>query len=381
MAVATAVATETYRKSPSAARIPVLDGIRGVASLLVVIYHYIAHIGEFPYGSPMYYVQRVLSAGWTGVDLFFVLSGFLITGILIDVRESASYYRTFYVRRICRLFPLYYTVLLAYFALITVFDSQSGLFANRLPWWPYLFYWQNFSMAAAQHLGALWLSGTWSLAIEEQFYLALPALVHRVRNLRHLAAIGAGLVITAPLLRLAISLALSNLEWDDINYVLLPTRWDALGVGMLLAILFRTPGARKQLAKWCLPVAAATALSCAAIFALRMEHAFFLSYTSFAIFYGSLLVFALTRAESLTARLLGTRPMRQLGNMSYSTYLIHPILLHGAFYLVGRQSPVLRTWPDLGVVLLALSATLTLSALSFRYIERPILAIGHRRKY
>ena len=381
MAATALVTTETRKESPSTVRIPVLDGIRGLASLLVVVYHYFAHIGEFPYGTHLYYVQRVLIAGWTGVDLFFVLSGFLITGILIDVRESASYYSTFYIRRICRLFPLYYTVLLAYFALVAVFDPRSSLFANQLPWWPYLFYWQNFSMAAAQHLGALWLSGTWSLAIEEQFYLLLPALVRYVKSLRHLAAIGIGLVVTAPLVRLTISMALPGLDWDYINYVLLPTRWDALGVGMLLAILFRTPGARKQLARWCLPAAVFAALPSAVIFALKKEHTFFLSYTLFAVLYGSLLVFALTRPGGLVPRLLASRSMRHLGNMSYSTYLIHPILLHCAFYLAGRQVPVLATWTDLGIVLIAFAATLTVSALSFRYLERPILAIGHRRKY
>ena len=92
-------------------RIPELDGIRGLAMVLVLVWHYLVVQVQVPPGSPAAYALKLFSLTWAGVDLFFVLSGFFISGILMDNRNGECYYRTFYMRRFCRIFPLYYLLL------------------------------------------------------------------------------------------------------------------------------------------------------------------------------------------------------------------------------------------------------------------------------
>ena len=119
---------------------------------------------------------------WSGVDLFFVLSGFLITGILRDQRSSSRYWRTFYLRRACRVLPLY-AILLGGFALAIAFGASNvpglwWLFYTPMPLWSYATFTQNFFMAVAGGTGANWMGVSWSLAVEEQFYLVLPLVVY-----------------------------------------------------------------------------------------------------------------------------------------------------------------------------------------------------------
>src|ERR1035437_4173059 len=99
-------------------RVPELDGLRGMAVLMVVVFHYIQQEGPTPAGTAAHLLQRFTILGWSGVDLFFVLSGFLIGGILMDARASASYYPTFYARRFFRIIPIYYLWITAYIVLI-----------------------------------------------------------------------------------------------------------------------------------------------------------------------------------------------------------------------------------------------------------------------
>jgi peptidoglycan/LPS O-acetylase OafA/YrhL len=107
------------------ARIPELDGLRGVAIASVLVFHYLAIQGATPQHTLTSYLQRLTIMGGTGVDLFFVLSGFLIGGILLDVRESPRYFSTFYARRFFRIFPLYYAWIAAYILLSTFANSLS----------------------------------------------------------------------------------------------------------------------------------------------------------------------------------------------------------------------------------------------------------------
>jgi peptidoglycan/LPS O-acetylase OafA/YrhL len=113
---------------------------------------------------------KVFIFGRTGVDLFFVLSGYLITTILLNNRNSPSYFRSFYGRRVFRILPIYY-VMFAVYVVGSYLSWSPSLFAGKVPEWTYAFGLQNFWMAARQDYGATWLAATWSLAIEEQFYL------------------------------------------------------------------------------------------------------------------------------------------------------------------------------------------------------------------
>lgn len=155
-------------------RIPELDGLRGLAILLVVLLHYVK---DGVTGTGIWYSLGLapLRLAGTGVDLFFVLSGFLIGGILLDVKTTDTYYRTFYLRRFHRILPVYFLWLLLFACGLALADPRvKGMFNQALPIWSYPLFLQNFAMAVQGTFGAQWLMVTWSLAVEEQFYL-LPA--------------------------------------------------------------------------------------------------------------------------------------------------------------------------------------------------------------
>jgi len=166
----------------SARRIPQLDGIRGAAILLVIVWHFVVVSTLLGPGEGA--ISRIIShAGlltWSGVDLFFVLSGFLIGGILIDAKDSPNYFSTFYVRRVFRILPIYALAVLAYLLLWSSAAGQQTVLRETLgrpmPWYVYLTFTQNFWLA--HHASdAIYLSLSWSLAVEEQFYLLLPTII------------------------------------------------------------------------------------------------------------------------------------------------------------------------------------------------------------
>jgi peptidoglycan/LPS O-acetylase OafA/YrhL len=164
-------------------RIPELDGLRGFAILLVLIYHYVVFpLHSLEPRSPTW-LAACLDLTWSGVDLFFVLSGFLVGGLLYDARESPYYFRTFFARRVCRIFPLYYVLL----TLVFLGGPYVGIY-TAVPGGPHftpagpspvscIFFLQNFWAAETGTPGSLWLAVTWSLAVEEQFYLVIPFLI------------------------------------------------------------------------------------------------------------------------------------------------------------------------------------------------------------
>lgn len=161
-------------------RIAELDGVRGLAIALVLVWHYLASsIDQRVAADGLVVLSKVFALTWSGVDLFFVLSGFLIGGILLDNIDSPTYFRTFYVRRIARILPLYFAWFLLFLIIVRLgifrsIPSLEHLFADPLPVWSYVTFTQNFVMTSSYRFGAEWLGVTWSLAIEEQFYLILP---------------------------------------------------------------------------------------------------------------------------------------------------------------------------------------------------------------
>src|SRR5436190_1183897 len=208
-------------------RLPQLDAIRGVA-ILMVIFH-----NQTP-KYPSLHLQRIFANGWMGVDLFFVLSGFLITGILIDAPHSADYFGNFYARRCLRIWPLYYALLLFMFVVIPRVQPASAvdLFERSSPWWSYPLFLQNFLVRIPTNAAGP-LAVTWSLAIEEQFYLVWPWVVRysSLAQLRRLALLVIGL---SPALRLALSAYGVNL------YTNVFCRLDGLMAGALLALVVRS---------------------------------------------------------------------------------------------------------------------------------------------
>jgi peptidoglycan/LPS O-acetylase OafA/YrhL len=364
-------------------RIPALDGLRGVASLMVLLYHFGPHIVRDA-NSQFQFLHRVPQLWFEGVDLFFVLSGFLISGILVDARQSTNYFKTFYARRIFRIFPLYYLVLFSYGLTIafTHVDTRARLFTGPLPFWTYTLYLQNFAMTARNTFGAVWNAGSWSLAVEEQFYLTLPAIIRRVtdRGLFLFAMFG---FVGAPILRGLIQRF--KFLPGMANNVLLPTRVDSLAVGVLVMLLirYRQPWltANRKLVAW----------GTIALFAAWSVYPYipnpeairlgFINYTVTAMVFGAILLSLLVFPLSIPGRFLSTRPMRNFGNMAYSTYLFHPILLCIVFRIMRSKDPFLVTSSDLLPLAVAAVVTLGLSWLSWSQFESPLLRIGHRFRY
>ena len=163
-------------------RIPELDGVRGAAAFGIVLWHFVPSIVVREPGTVYSYLDRLLSLCWAGVDLFFVLSGFLIGSILLREAGSSNFFTTFYARRAARIVPLYLVMLVLLAA--GNFWLRHGapefvgpLFENRLPPWSFLCFAQNFFMPGVDDFGPHLTAVTWSLAVEEQFYVLLPLMI------------------------------------------------------------------------------------------------------------------------------------------------------------------------------------------------------------
>lgn len=369
------------------ARIPQLDGLRGLAILLVVVWHDLVGLVEAVPGSPAAYVIRGLAYTWAGVDLFFVLSGFLIGGILLANRHSPRYFSTFYVRRACRIFPLYYVVLGLFLlgaALLPTggaADWQRWLFSGAAPTWSYVAYVQNFHIAHAGW-GANWMAVTWSLAVEEQFYLLAPMLVWWVSPMR-LPWVLLPAIAFAPLCRIALHLSVDS--HSTASYVLLPTRWDSLFLGVLAAWLWQQPRLAASI-RSALPLVrmtlAAALVALAAMIAANQNIGSWgmtiVGYPLLALSAVAVITLAMASPGGPVQDSLTLRPLVWLGTVSYGVYLFHqPVtgLFHG---LLLDQPPRIRSWTDAMVTLFAVMTTLALAEASARWFERPIVNAGRR---
>ena len=226
--------------STRSAHIPALDGLRGIAILLVLAHHFTYYGGFRPrlLVDKLFYLATM--AGWSGVDLFFVLSGFLITGILYDTKGTECYFRNFYIRRCLRIFPLYYGVLVLSFVVfprVVISEpssaSSQSLLADQSWYWTYLI---NVKIALEGWPKVNFIAHFWSLAVEEQFYFVWPLLVFLWRR-ETLVKVCVACVVVA----LGLRIGFAFIGQDLPAYVLLPSRMDALAIGGLLALLARDP--------------------------------------------------------------------------------------------------------------------------------------------
>ena len=212
-----------------------------MAILLVLLYHYITLAGSEAQGAPLSALQRVFAMGWAGVDLFFVLSGFLIGGILLDARESPGFFQTFYARRFFRIIPLYAVWVGMFFllALLSFPGFPAAIRDNPERWTDarfYVVFLQNSFRIPHAVFGTAWLGGLWSLAVEEQFYLVIPMVVRFFPRRRLVEAMGLAVVL-APLTRMALRTYLP--QHGAAPYMLTVCRADALALGVLFACMLR----------------------------------------------------------------------------------------------------------------------------------------------
>lgn len=365
-------------------RIPELDGLRGVAIAMVLIAHFFEIVSR-P-GSPLSYALVPLRLTWSGVDLFFVLSGFLIGGILLDARESSNYFRVFYTRRFFRIVPVYAVLLLSvgsvlYLSSAGIIGKYEEIFSGRLPWAYFAVFLQNIGMSIHNVWGTFPLGVTWSLAVEEQFYLTLPLLI-RFLDRRALLRFILFATFGAPLLRFFF--LHRNPENFFSWYTLMPCRADALLLGVLGAIALRDP-------RWCTWLLGKHRFVLLAIAFLLLGVAYLgwrapshhdalmatVGFTWLALTYLSLLLYVLLYRDSWFSHCLRRRWLRGLGIIAYGTYLFHEFFL-GMFF--GRI-PWLRSWHDVGLSVIVLIVTIFFCRLSWVYFEKPFVQMGHRSHY
>ncbi len=372
-----------FPSRPQRPHIPALDGLRGLAVALVLFQHFFHGIAK---GTSLAddVVFGLASRSWMGVDLFFVLSGFLITGILVQDKGSPGFYRNFYARRALRIFPAYYALLaIVYLALPRTGIPEAVGYAaassgDQVWHWTYL---SNFRIAWNEQWYLHHVPNVfWSLAIEEQFYLIWPLVVVACSQ-RTLARLCAALFALALGLRFYLAWR-PDVNWIS-SFVLTPTRMDGLVLGALLAILMRRskdPAALRHRA-W-----AALAMSFAPLAALTLTRPpawrelpiQSLRFSAVAIFFGALLWLAVTaRPGSLLQRGFASRPLVVLGKYSYALYLWHgPVdYLTRQLFDPNRYDPVWGSKLPAQALYVAIAASLSMGAAlaSWHLLERHVL--------
>jgi peptidoglycan/LPS O-acetylase OafA/YrhL len=367
--------------SPYARHLPALDGVRGFAVLGVACSHVFP--GN-PHSALEALIHKSFAFGASGVDLFFVLSGFLITGILYDSLPDPGFFRKFYARRVLRIFPLYYGVLAVFAVAALVFglDFHHELLSLAL-------YLQNTDLVAQRirnYSGPplLPLPHFWSLAIEEQFYLVWPVTLFLLRKRRSLLLLCAAALLFCPLLRFVLLL-------HGVNYFVIGSntvcRADSLLAGGALALLLRSRFHDRVLRAggW---IFATGALAYAAMEYLAAHGPIFHNITGSqavlaldfsAIALASVGVIALALRAPLVAGICSLRPMRWLGKYSYGIYVLHLILFA---YLDDPLRSFIATHvtPNKGVDivltgLLMFSISITAAYLSYHLYEKRFLRL------
>lgn len=320
--------TTDHSRNPklSHRRLNSLDGLRGIAVLFVIAFHTLRVTGhEGPFGVVL---SRLQETAWAGVDLFFVLSGFLITGILLDTRDCQNYFKIFFARRTLRIFPLYYGVLAVAILLVPAIvgaahlpDLYPRLLANQFWLWTYT---ANYLQASGAHT----LPGFghfWSLAIEEQFYWFWPVVVYFASR-RKVVQICVGVCLFLPVLRLVLIEVGGIREWAIRQYTF--TRADALLAGALVAVVLREP---ELLSEFRRLVTSAIGLSFLVLAAIVVRNHYIpyeatetvvIGYSCLAILFAAL-VHNLATQEGRLSQLLSSPALRWFGRYSYGIYIFH----------------------------------------------------------
>jgi peptidoglycan/LPS O-acetylase OafA/YrhL len=310
---------------------PELDTLRGIAILGVLALHgfYSGHSGLRGFSRPVQVFLNLTQWGWLGVNLFFVLSGFLITGILIDSRNRPHYYRRFYARRALRILPAYYGLLILLAVLRQATAAYLGLSFVYLANVTNLF-------GVAEDYGPLW-----SLAVEEHYYLVWP-MVARWLNPRNLALFAVGICVAEPVLRAAAfqhgyTVGLASYTW----FVA-----DGLASGSLLAILLRTSVPRRHIATVCLALFAlgAAATAGGAPFGILTRNRLLgaaLQHTVIDLLFSGALLLFLLAGTAPWGKLVNNAALRFVGRISYGLYLVHLLVFRLYDKLCRRLLPSL----------------------------------------
>ncbi|MEZ4294435.1 MAG: acyltransferase [Polyangiaceae bacterium] len=358
-------------------RMVALDGVRGLAVLLVMLHHFMFLPKDTLIHTGVYAVRKL---GWTGVELFFVLSGYLITSILIEYRGDGRYFSAFYARRALRILPLYYVVVAASFFLLPAFINLGELKGS--PGW-YWFQASNWHMAF-NGFSHKTLCVCWSLAIEEQFYLIWP-LVVGLTPPRLLGRVALGVFIGSSLLSIGMSAA--GAPWV-MTYTLTPCRLGGLALGGFLATVPQEK--LRASSKAALRVGGlAAAVSAAVLLITRSTHMegrgwTGIGFTALSVLWASVITLALS--APVVTRVFSSRPLTFLGKYSYGLYLWHmPVAIFVRDSVFGP-----KVWPRVfGTLLvgqlvydvLAMAVSIAVAWVSWRALEEPILRLKKHFHY
>jgi peptidoglycan/LPS O-acetylase OafA/YrhL len=356
-------------------RVPELDGLRGIAVALILLFHF------SPYTGPLAWLRPVSDLGWIGLDLFFVLSGFLITAILLRTAGQPGYYPQFVIRRALRIFPLYFAFLTVFVALLYFRPDRSAWHAFLewgSPLWFYTYLGNIRSVALNQFPPVDALVPLWSLHIEEQFYLVFPVLVALCRPVV-LQRLLYGAVAVALICRCAFTVFAP--DWILGTWWLTVSRMDGLALGGLLALSARhgvRPGAAARFRR----LAASGAAACACMFVIRstveMEDNIVrsLGFTLVSLAFVGLLGAVMNAAGTSATGLLRWRPLTHIGRISYGLYLMH---LPASLAMQWCAQPFATIEPHTSLNLpLSIAASYIWALVSWRYLESPILRFRDR---
>jgi peptidoglycan/LPS O-acetylase OafA/YrhL len=367
-------------------RIPALDGVRGVAILAVLIFHAFLITRPTATVPPISWIDRIVETGWAGVDLFFVLSGFLITGILLKAKSGARYFSTFYVRRALRIFPAYVAFLLFLMLIVGAFRDDPSLGALREKQWWYWTFSVNIGVVFAEHeaWGGFSTAHLWSLMVEEQFYLVWPLIV-LVLSRRALPRICIAFIVVAPLFRLALNAGyVPSTEGSSPGATfLLPSRIDTLAWGGLLASI----AASGRRATWLPAFVPAAVIAVGGVwlyygrFSTADAGTQVIGYSAVAILCAGAVDEA-SRGGALVQRLMDQPLLRTFGKYSYALYIFHVYIM---FEVIPRVDRPANDWTDLLVrivlAILTIGISFAVAWISWRVIEEPALRLKRYFRY
>lgn len=362
-------------------RMPALDGLRGIAIVLVLWHN--ATAGQYTGSFMAKLINLAANTGWVGVQLFFVLSGFLITGILLDEKGAPLQLRDFYVRRVLRIFPVYYFALAVIFLLLPMMQVTPSWLTSpdvsQAWYWLYLNNWTSPFVGGVPALGHFW-----SLAVEEQFYLLWPVCVIFLRR-RTLLTLCLGLLVSAPLFRLL--MAAVNPEFaEGAAYRFTVARWDALAVGALAALVARDRSWLRT-AWGFLPFAIYGSLAFVFLFtslnrnfAAVGEGAWF-NQTAAALLFAGLLFHSIQPSVDGGRdwrRFLSNSGLRSIGKYSYAIYVVHLPLLCALRPLWHDHVALVKQFPIINATafsLVVFVVSYVVAFFSWRLLERPCLQL------
>lgn len=382
-------------------RVPALDGLRGLAVLFIMLFHFGTASG---FEADTYAAKKIIGVFcnlWSGVDIFFALSGFLITGILLREKQTPGYFSRFYIRRSLRIFPLYYAALIVIFILLPALHlpalDNPGIqrLQDAQAWmWAYS---QDFAITYYNNdffdPDPLWVGHFWSLGVEEHFYLVWPLIVYLCTR-RGLLLTSAFLIVAAPIVRFT----MMHYDMDPAAvYTFTFSRMDEFAIGGLLAMLVRErePAEMMRWARW---AAGATVLYLV-VCVIKLKAPFYwtnpealgFGFSFLALGSTALIVFAISPQNTVIKAGLQLGWLRFLGKYSYGAYVLHTPLQQTFMHLFGPHriealaAPLGHTSAQLvgllGFIGLAIALTMLLALIVYRIIEMPFNQLKRHFEY